>query len=98
MVMPGLAQDSETQDSGAGIYKLKCEMCHGADGLSNTPAGKVFKAASFSDPAIVKAPDTELITVVKNGKNGKMPAYGDKLTDEQIKAVVGYIRTLQKQR
>jgi mono/diheme cytochrome c family protein len=89
-VSPALAQDA-----GAATFKLKCAMCHGSDGLAATPAGKVFKAASFLDPAIVKAPDAELIAVVKNGKN-KMPAWAGKLTDDQIAAVVAYIRTLQK--
>jgi cytochrome c6 len=83
------------QTGGADIYKAKCAMCHGADGLGSTPAGKALKAASFKDPAIVKAPDTELIGIVTKGKS-KMPSYAGKLTDAQIKAVIGYIRTLQK--
>jgi mono/diheme cytochrome c family protein len=83
------------QDSGPDIYKAKCAMCHGADGLGATPAGKAMKAVSFKDPAVVKAPDTELIAAVKNGKN-KMPPNVGKLTDAQIKVVVAYIRTLQK--
>ena len=89
-VLPAFAQDS-----GEALYKLKCAMCHGADGTSNTPAGKVFKSASFRDPAIVKLTDAEMITVVKTGKN-KMPAFGDKLSEDQIKSAVAYIRTLQK--
>ncbi len=89
VAIPALAQ------SGADTYKSKCLMCHGADGLGATPAGKAMKAASFKDPAIVKTPDAALITTVKSGKN-KMPAYAGKLTDDQIKAVVAYIRTLQK--
>jgi mono/diheme cytochrome c family protein len=83
------------QNAGADTYKAKCLMCHGADGLGATPAGKAMKAASFKDPAIVKAPDATLIATVKNGKN-KMPPYAGKLTDDQIKSVVAYIRTLQK--
>ena len=85
------------QDSGPDIYKAKCAMCHGADGLGATPAGKAMKAVSFKDPANVKATDAELIADVKNGKN-KMPANAAnaKLTDVQIKSVVAYIRTLQK--
>jgi cytochrome c6 len=82
-------------DDGATIYKAKCAMCHGADGLGTTPAGKAMKAASFKDPAIVSATDATLIAIVKSGKN-KMPPYASKLTDDQIKAVVTYIRTLQK--
>ncbi|MGB9406926.1 MAG: cytochrome c [Terracidiphilus sp.] len=89
IAIPSLAQ------SGADTYKSKCLMCHGADGLGATPAGKAMKAASFKDPAIVKTPDAALIAIVKSGKN-KMPAYAGKLTDDQIKAVVAYIRTLQK--
>jgi mono/diheme cytochrome c family protein len=83
------------QGAGADTYKAKCQMCHGADGLGATPAGKSLKATSFKDPAAVKATDADLIAIVKNGKN-KMPAYTGKLTDDQIKAVVTYIRTLQK--
>lgn len=83
------------QDSGADTYKARCAMCHGDDGTANTPAGKLFKAASFSDPAIVKIPDADRLMIVKKGKD-KMPPFGDKLTDDQIKAVLAYIRTLQK--
>jgi mono/diheme cytochrome c family protein len=90
-----LAMPAFAQGSGAETYKARCAMCHGDDGRASTPAGKMFKAAAFSDPAIVKIPDAERIAIVKKGKD-KMPPFGDKLTDEQIKAVLAYIRTLQK--
>ena len=84
------------QSGGADTFKAtKCAMCHGADGLGATPAGKAMKAASFKDPAVIKASDAQLIAIIKSGKN-KMPAYAGKLTDDQIKAVVTYLRTLQK--
>jgi mono/diheme cytochrome c family protein len=83
------------QSGGADIYKAKCAMCHGPDGLGATPAGKALKAASFKDPAVAKASDADLAAIVKNGKN-KMPPYTGKLTDAQITAVVAYLRTLQK--
>ncbi len=83
------------QNSGADIFKAKCAMCHGADGMGGTPAGKALKAVPFNDPAVVKAPDAELIADVKNGK-GKMTPNVAKLTDEQIKSVVAFIRTFQK--
>jgi mono/diheme cytochrome c family protein len=89
IVTPAFAQNS------ADTYKAKCAMCHGADGLGETPAGKALKAVSFKDPTVVKAPDSELIAAVKNGKN-KMPPNVAKLTDDQIKSVVAFVRTLQK--
>ncbi len=83
------------QSGGADVYKAKCQMCHGADGAGTTPAGKALKAASFKDPAIVKASDADLINPVSKGK-GKMPANEGKLSEAQIKAVIAYVRTLQK--
>jgi cytochrome c6 len=88
--LPALAQNS-----GADIFKVKCQMCHGPDGTANTPAGHAIKAASFKTPSIIQTPDADLIAIVKNGK-GKMPAFAGKLTDDQIKAAVAYIRILQK--
>lgn len=81
--------------SGADIYKSKCQMCHAADGSGNTPAGKSSKARPFDSPEVMKLSDDDLIKVTKNG-HGKMPAYAGKLTDDQIKDVVAHIRTLQK--
>jgi mono/diheme cytochrome c family protein len=81
--------------AGADTYKSKCMMCHAADGSASTPTGKMMKVPPFSSPDLIKASDTDLITATKNGK-GKMPAYNGKLTDAQIKDVIGYVRTLQK--
>ena len=86
---------ASSQTSGADIYKAKCQMCHAADGSGNTPAGKAMKAHPFDSPDVIKMSDSELIAVVKDGKE-RMPAFGEKLTDAQIKNVVAYIRTLQK--
>ena len=90
-----IAAPAFAQSGGADTYKAKCAMCHGADGLGATPAGKALKAASFKEPAIVKASDAELIAIVKSGKN-KMPAYNGKLNDAEIKAAIAHIRMLQK--
>lgn len=89
LAVPVLAQ------SGAEIYKSKCAMCHGQDGLATTSMAKMLKIPSFKSPDLVKAPESRLIEATTNGK-GKMPAYKGKLTDAQIKDVVAYIRTLQK--
>ena len=89
IAIPAIAQD----DPGAQIFKLRCVMCHGADGSGNTPAGKVYKAASLTDPMITGKSNDELHAVVKNGKN-KMPSFKAQLTDEQIDAVIAYVRKL----
>lgn len=86
---------SFAQSGGEATYKAKCQMCHGATGAGDTPAGKSMKVKSFKDPEVAKVTDAAMINITKNGQ-GKMPAYKDKLSDPQIKEVVAYIRTLEK--
>lgn len=94
-IVSALGVQSLHAQSGADTYKAKCMMCHGADGLGNTPTGKAMKAIPFNSPDLVKASDADLIAATLNGK-GKMPAYTGKLTPAQVKDVIAYIRTLQK--
>jgi mono/diheme cytochrome c family protein len=79
--------------NGEGIYKMRCIACHGADG-NGTGFGKSMGAKSYSSPQVVKMPDAELFNIIKNGKS-KMPAFRDKLSDSEIKSVIGYIRGLK---
>lgn len=76
-------------------FKAKCQMCHGADGNGDTPAGKAMKAHPFNSPDVLKESDADLIAIIQKGKN-KMPAFAGKLTDAQITDLVAYIHTLQK--
>jgi len=86
-VRPAYAEDA------AALYKSKCQICHGADGKGDTPAGKKMGAKDFHSPEFAKMSDAELCKITKEGK-GKMPAYDKKLTDDQIKELVKYIHTL----
>ncbi len=79
----------------AAVYKSSCAPCHGATGDATTAAGKMFKVPSFSSDTVLKESDADLLAVAKNGK-GKMPAWHDKLSDEQLKDLVAFIHTLQK--
>jgi len=92
-VVAGTAQ-AHAQAAPATPYAAKCQMCHGATGLGDTPAGKAMGARPFNSPEVVKSSDADLLVVIKNGK-GKMPAFAGKLTDPQLTALVAYIRKLQ---
>jgi cytochrome c6 len=82
-------------DSGEALYKTKCAACHGADGTGSTAAGKKLGAHDFHSPEVMKQSEADMTKIVKDGKN-KMPAYKDKLTDDQIKSLVTYVRELGK--
>lgn len=86
------AKMSFAQDA-AELYK-KCQTCHGADGKGDTAVGKKLGARDFHSPEVTKESDNELFDITKKGKN-KMPAYDGKLTDDQIKDLVKYIRSLK---
>jgi cytochrome c6 len=49
---------------------------------------------SLSSPEVQKMSDADLTALVTNGK-GKMPGYKDKLSDDEISAVVKYVKTLK---
>jgi cytochrome c6 len=80
---------------GAGDFKGKCAMCHGADGTGSTATGKALKVRDLASPDVQAQTDAQLTAIVTDGKN-KMPAYKGKLTDAQIKDLVAYIRSLAK--
>lgn len=79
------------QNSAADLYKAKCAGCHGADGKKEM-AGMGIKP--LTSPDIQKKSDADLIAAVTNGK-GKMQPFKGKLTDDQIKELVKYVRTLK---
>lgn len=80
---------------GAALYKSKCAMCHGADGSGNTPVGKSLKVKDLASPDVQKQSDADLVKTISGGK-GKMPAFNGKLSADELKAVVEFIRGLKK--
>jgi mono/diheme cytochrome c family protein len=82
-------------EDGAAIYKAKCAVCHGPDGAGK-PAAKI--PSLISDEA-KKLSDADLTDFVANGGPNKKAthAFATKgLTPDQIKAVTGAVRDLQK--
>jgi mono/diheme cytochrome c family protein len=78
----------------AALYKSKCAVCHGVDGKGDTPAGKKLGTKDFHSPDVAKMSDAELFEVTKKGKD-KMPGYDGKITDDQIRELVKYVRSLK---
>lgn len=81
------------QSSGAATYKAKCQTCHGATGTPSPGIAKAMGVKPVSDPEIKKLTADQMIAAVKNGKGKMKPVAG--LTDEQVKEVVAYFRTLK---
>src|SRR3954468_1032919 len=80
-------------DSGADLFKQKCAMCHGEAG-----AGK-GKVSALSSADVQKMSDADFKNAITKGAKtdkGMMPAYGGKLSDDQIDSLVKYVRSVKK--
>jgi cytochrome c6 len=86
---PLLAADAATN------FKTKCAVCHGADGSGDTAMGKKMGVKALGSAEVQKQSDAALNEVITKGK-AKMPAYDGKMTPDEIKALVGHIRSLAK--
>ena len=74
-----------------------CAQCHGKTGSADTKMGKKLSAKDLTDPKVQAAfTDAKATQSIKEGvkENGKttMKAFGGKLTDDEIKALVAYVR------
>ncbi len=90
LAFAGVAQ----ADDAAATYKAKCATCHGATGAGDTGMGKTLKLRALGSADVQKQTDDELNTIISKGK-GKMPAYSGKLSADDVKGLVKYIRTLK---
>jgi mono/diheme cytochrome c family protein len=82
-------------------WDANCAQCHGKTGNADTKMGKTLNAKDLTDPKVQAAfTDAKATQSIKEGvkENGKttMKAFGGKLTDDEIKALVAYVRTLKK--
>jgi len=79
--------------AGEATYKAKCQSCHGASGTPNPGIAKMMGVKPSSDPDIQKLTVDQVAAAVKNGKGKMKPVAG--LTDEQVKEVSAYFKTLK---
>ena len=93
---------------GSAIYQQHCAVCHGVNGEGQVPTAPFDRdeTGRYTAPPHNETghtwhhADDLLIEIVHDGGMGQpdlfheMPAFGEQLTDEQIQAVIIYIKTL----
>jgi len=95
----GLATVASAQDAKA-IFEKECAKCHGIDGKGKTKMGQKLGAKDYTDPKVqAELKDDKAFKAIKEGiKEGEKtimkPAEG--LSDDQIKALVAYMRSFKK--
>ena len=74
--------------SGEELFANVCAGCHMLDATGATGAGNYPPLAQDRDLQVARYP----VDIVVNGRRA-MPPFGDMMNDDQIAAVVNYVRT-----
>ena len=72
---------------GALVYQQNCSFCHGEDGKK--------KYRDATDLSLSVSGEDAIVQMVREGSKGKMPSYNIILSDENIKAVAGFVKSFQ---
>jgi cytochrome c5 len=80
----------------AQVFSQNCAKCHGKDGRAKGMHAKFVGARNLTDPEWQnRVSDERIFNSINNGK-GKMPAFGKKLPEDTVNALVSYVRSLKK--
>ena len=84
-----IAVTAQSLELGASLYAQSCARCHGAQGQGTRRAPSLNVKGYLADTN-----DAALQQIITLGvSNTAMPAWGDRLTDAEIQAIVGFIRS-----
>ncbi len=84
-------------DAGEDTFNAKCSVCHGKDGKGKTKMGEKLKAKDLTDAAVQAAVTDEKMEkeITEGIPDKKMPGQKDKLSGDEIKGVVKFVRSLK---
>jgi mono/diheme cytochrome c family protein len=71
---------------GYDLFMLNCAHCHGSDARGDD--GPDLHGVTRSDARIA--------SLIKNGAKGKMPKFGSKLGDTDVRALIAFVRSLKE--
>ena len=83
-----LKDDTDASHPGHETFISICSACHGQDGSGNVVLG----ASNLTDETWIYGGTTESIeTTIRSGRNGVMPAFGERLDEAQIRLLVAWL-------
>jgi cytochrome c553 len=85
-------------DTPRALWRSKCKGCHGMDGKARTRMGRRHHIQDLTSARFQEGvTDAQLHQVIEKGspKDKKMKAFEGRLTEEEISALVRFIRALK---
>ena len=91
LTLGGQQADATKAAAGQAHFQTLCAACHGMDGKGNPLLG----APNLTDGTWLYGGDAATLKhTLMNGRNGQMPAWGDKLGEQRIKLLAAYVTKL----
>ena len=99
-LLPAFAAAGDDADDAA-LFVDHCSPCHGQDARGRTPVGRARRIPDLTAEAVRARLDPDYIAdLVRSGRKDpetgkeRMPAFSNRLTDEQIEMLAGYVMNL----
>ena len=89
-------------EPGRSLFQTHCATCHGPAGRGDSWRARLLflRPGNLADPAMASLPDQYLADMIRHGGStfGKpgMPSFGFVLSEEEIDAVIQYVRSLPR--
>jgi cytochrome c553 len=88
---PAEAAKVEPKFDAKAFYAKQCAACHGEDGKGGGEGAAI--TPNFAEPAWHRRnPDEKMMRAIGKGK-GAMPAFENKLNEDQMKAMIAHVRS-----
>ena len=82
-------------DTGRALFQRLCVSCHGADGTGSTARDDMPETPDFTDASWqARRGNAQLIASILDGKGSEMPPVRGKISEEQARSLVAYVRSL----
>lgn len=93
---PAASPSVEMASGGAKLYSTNCAKCHKEDGTGGkiTVDGKTIEPDNLTAAKLAAKPDAKYVQYITDGfPEDGMPAFKDKLSEQEIKDIIGYVRS-----
>ncbi|WP_191603262.1 cytochrome-c oxidase, cbb3-type subunit III [Marinomonas algicola] len=94
MSLSDRSEDAAAVTAGKEIFETNCTVCHGQDAKGN----HLFGAPNLTDNIWLYGGSQErIMQTLRNGRNGKMPAWNEILGEDKVHIVSSYVYSLSNQ-
>lgn len=88
--------DAADLTKGRRLYVKLCQGCHGVEGRGDGYRMLGRDPADLTAPSVKQRPEAALLRTVHEGKPN-MPAWRSRLTDDEARDVLAYVRSLPRE-